>query len=153
MVRRVYLCQLIILLRLQLEEQSRVNLKQSCLRAHKQDSGKNTGTVTVLHNHFSIAIDLFVLSCGHFGRNKSENEGFISFRALAFCLQNKYLSAESEEDQLVNLPFSFSFLARVQRLLSRGVSPPANLSLSRSHPLPDIHSCNVWHADPLHLQR
>lgn len=49
-----------------------VNLKQSCFRAGIQDSGKNTGTITVVHNHFSTIIDLFVLPCGPFGRNKSE---------------------------------------------------------------------------------
>lgn len=47
----------------------------------------------------------------------------------------------------------FWSVSRVQRLLSGGVGAAADLPVSRSHSLPHVHSCDVWYADTLHLQR
>lgn len=111
---------------------------------------KECSSVAVLHHHFRTAVYLFLLPRESFHSNKSESEDFISEPQLLFFFLP---SPQYNCNDLQGKTEASLFFARVQWLLSRGVRPAVNLPVSRSHPLPDIHSRHVWHTDSLHLQR
>lgn len=116
----------------------------------------STGFISIAFCHFSPGIvwacslwahlDWFLSNC------------LFAFRPLKLCLHfwSFFIWHFSYPVQNKNRDFFFFFFslpaARVQWLFSRGICTAANLPLSWSHPLPHFHRCNVWYADPLHLQ-